>query len=111
MESAGSVDTTSPSHPLAKPNRTHTRSSSEIAYRCQRCGRRGSRYNPLQANDLSYAVYNATGRTPIYDLETLCGAPATKRGDGSQTGYRRANNLLVWVIIIAALLAYAILHG
>ncbi len=81
-------------------------------YRCQRCGRKGSRYNPLQANHLSYAVYNATGRTPIDDLETLCRrCHETYTGRRFKIRYRRANNLLGWVIIIVALLAYAILHG
>jgi 5-methylcytosine-specific restriction endonuclease McrA len=41
-------------------------------YRCRRCGVRGSPLNPLQADHLTYQNYNATGRTPIGDLRTLC---------------------------------------
>jgi HNH endonuclease len=41
-------------------------------YRCRRCGLRGSPLNPLQADHLSYASYNRTGRTPVDDLLTLC---------------------------------------
>jgi 5-methylcytosine-specific restriction endonuclease McrA len=41
-------------------------------YRCRRCGTRGGPFNPLQANHLSYSAYNATGRTPVTDLETVC---------------------------------------
>jgi 5-methylcytosine-specific restriction endonuclease McrA len=82
-------------------------------YRCRRCGTRGSRRNPLQANHLSYAIYNATGRTPLRDLETLC-----RRCHQSVTGRRfknhyrrRTKERWVWLIIIAALLAYALIHG
>jgi hypothetical protein len=41
-------------------------------YRYRRCGGGNSPFNPLQANHLSYDAYNATGRTPVSDLETLC---------------------------------------
>jgi 5-methylcytosine-specific restriction endonuclease McrA len=52
----------------------HTRKAAlkRDRYRCRRCGTRGNPRNPLQANHLSYAVYNATGHTPLADLETLC---------------------------------------
>jgi 5-methylcytosine-specific restriction endonuclease McrA len=41
-------------------------------YRCRRCGLEGSVRNPLQADYISYENYNATGRTPVGDLRTLC---------------------------------------
>ena len=69
MESAG-ASTPPRNARKATPNPDQTLKRDR--YRCQRCGRSGSRYNPLQANHLSYAVYNATGRTPIDDLEALC---------------------------------------
>jgi 5-methylcytosine-specific restriction enzyme A len=92
--------------------RTRKAALKRDGYRCQQCGRRGSRRNPLQADHRSYAAYNATGRTPIEDLKTLCKrCHQRKTGRRFKNDYRRANGLLGWVIIIAiALLVYALTH-
>jgi 5-methylcytosine-specific restriction endonuclease McrA len=68
--------------------------------------------NPLQANHLSYAVYNATGRTPLSDLEILCRRCHEKvTGRRSKKRNQCTRQLLGWLIILAAILAYAISHG
>jgi hypothetical protein len=41
-------------------------------YRCCRCGLVGLPSNPRPAAHLTYENYNATGRTPVGDLRTLC---------------------------------------
>jgi 5-methylcytosine-specific restriction endonuclease McrA len=80
-------------------------------YRCQKCGTRGDRRNPLQANHLSYKAYNATGRTPLGDLETLCRRCHQKVTGRRFKKRRGGNQFLRWVIITAiALLIYALTH-
>jgi len=83
-------------------------------YRCQRCGTRGSRRNPLQANHLSYEIYNATGRTPLADLETLCKScheKVTGRRFKNYGQYGLGDQILGWIIIIAIALAiYSLTH-
>jgi 5-methylcytosine-specific restriction endonuclease McrA len=77
-------------------------------YRCRKCGTRGNRHNPLQANHLSYHSYNATGRTPLRDLETLC-RRCHQKVTGRWLKHRPGNQFLRWVIIISiALLVYAL---
>jgi 5-methylcytosine-specific restriction endonuclease McrA len=82
-------------------------------YKCRDCGKRGSRRNPLQADHQSYDAYNATGHTPVDDLKTLC-----KQCHEIKTGRkfrdyssRRVHQLVGWIVILAAILAYAIIRG
>jgi 5-methylcytosine-specific restriction endonuclease McrA len=80
-------------------------------YRCQQCGTRGSSRNPLQANHLSYDVYNATGRTPLDDLETLCRRCHQKVTSHRFKEHGQGIQILGWIIIIAiALAVYALTH-
>ena len=87
-----------------------------------RCGRKGSRGNPLQANHRSYKAYNRTGKTPLRDLEILCRL-CHERATGRRfpDGYRgvrleakplaRGRQLVRWVIITAiGLGSYAIMR-
>jgi 5-methylcytosine-specific restriction endonuclease McrA len=41
-------------------------------HRCSRCWTRGNRFNPLQAHHISYDRYNASGSTPVEDVQVLC---------------------------------------
>jgi 5-methylcytosine-specific restriction endonuclease McrA len=80
-------------------------------YRCQECGTRGGRRNPLQADHLSYDAYNETGRTPVDDLRTLCRS-CHETHTGRQFSSNRptkTDSLLGWIIIIAVL--FAIIRG
>lgn len=93
--------------------RTRKATLKRDGYRCQRCGKRGNRRNPLQADHQSYDAYNTTGHTPIGDLQTLC-----KRCHEIKTGRkfrdysnRRVHQLVGWIVILAAILAYAIIRG
>jgi len=56
----------------AEWQRIRARALRRDGHRCTRCGRKRSWSNPLQANHKSYRAYNATGKTPLRDLETLC---------------------------------------
>jgi HNH endonuclease len=81
-------------------------------YRCRRCGTGGSPRNPLQANHLSYDVYNANGRTPLADLETLCRRCHQKlTGRRFKNRHQRSQQPLGWIILLAAILAYTIIRG
>jgi 5-methylcytosine-specific restriction endonuclease McrA len=79
-------------------------------YRCQRCGTRGSRGNPLQADHISYDTYNAFGYTRLKDLRTLCKRCHEKKtgrrfGYGDRRSFRRFVDQIVGWIVIATIVA------
>ena len=78
--------------------------------RCVDCGTRGSWSNPLQADHLSYAAYNATGHTPLDDLQTLCRS-CHQKVTGREFGERHTLHpgLLISVIILIASLLWLVL--
>jgi 5-methylcytosine-specific restriction endonuclease McrA len=79
-------------------------------FRCMRCGKRGTRKNPIQAHHLSYVFYNTTGRTPLKDLQTLC-LHCHEAETARRANYGALEQFLGLVIFLALLLAiYALAH-
>ena len=79
-------------------------------HRCRHCGRRGRRGNPLQVHHVSYETYNATGRSRLRDLKTLClrcHDAQHNRGISNQ----RHSLVADWVVVLALLYLWLAFHG
>jgi len=73
-------------------------------FRCQLCGGRGTRSNPLQADHVSYTAYNLTAKTPLSDVRTLC-RNCHQKVTGRQFPRSRRPKLKVvaWLVVIGLL--------
>lgn len=79
-------------------------------HRCRRCGRKGRRGNPLQVHHVSYQTYNATGRSRLRDLKTLClRCHDTQHGRGD--AHQRYGLVTDWVVILALLYLWLAFYG
>jgi 5-methylcytosine-specific restriction endonuclease McrA len=79
-------------------------------HRCRRCGAWGRRGNRLQVHHISYKAYNATGRSRLRDLRTLCSrCHEAEHGRGATN--RRYGLVADWVVVLAMLYLWLAFHG
>jgi HNH endonuclease len=79
-------------------------------HRCRHCGRRRRRGNPLQVHHVSYKTYNATGRSRLRDLKTLC-LRCHDAQHGREGAHQRYGLVADWVVILALLYLWLAFYG